>query len=68
MTKHPFLTLLFLINHLAANPTKWPNTVQKLVGNSRRIVGVFDNFVGLTLGSNTVLLFYKTIIVCVRRF
>ena len=34
-------------HRLRANPTKWSNTLNQFVGNSRRIV--FEHFVGLAL-------------------
>ena len=34
---------------LSAKPTKRSNTLKQFVGNSRRIVWVFDHFVGLVL-------------------
>ena len=37
------------VNPLRSNPSKWSNTLKQFVGNSRRIVSVFDHFVGLTL-------------------
>ena len=37
------------LNPLSTNLTKWSNTLQQPVGNSRQIVSVFDHFVGLEL-------------------
>ena len=37
------------VNPLSSNPSEWSNALKQFVGNSRRIVSVFDHFVGLTL-------------------
>ena len=35
-------------NHLSANPTKWPNTLKRFVGNlPTNCFSVFDTFMGL---------------------
>ena len=39
----------FVFNPLSVIPTKWSNTFKQFVGSSRRIVWVFDHFVGLAL-------------------
>ena len=37
------------LNLLSINPTKWSNALKQFVDNCRRIVWVFDHFVGLAL-------------------
>ena len=37
------------MNPFSTNPTKWSNTLKQFIGNSWRIVSVFDHFVGLVL-------------------
>ena len=38
-----------IVNPLSANFTKWSNTLKQFLGCCRRIVSVFDHFVGLVL-------------------
>ena len=45
-----FRNLLFYLNPLSANPTKWSKTLKQFVGNFPTICfSVFDHFVGLAL-------------------
>ena len=42
--------LIFNLNPLSANPTKWSNTLKKFVGNlPTNCLSVFDHFVKLAL-------------------
>ena len=42
--------IIFKINPLGANPTKWSNTLKQFVGKlPMNCLNVFDHFVGLTL-------------------
>ena len=55
MTGQFMSVILSVANPLSANPTKWPNTLKKFVGNfPTNCLSVFGHFVNLAFKGNVV--------------